>query len=135
MTVDEWQSVTIPELGISFRVPQGWEQTANQNTWSPDGVDVPQVGVNTAAYGAGWTPSRMLPTGATITATQTQSFGLGDVTIFTIENSDGTAETHAILRGPVQAFDFYARAGTLQGLQTIQPVLNDIVGSVQLRGI
>jgi hypothetical protein len=89
--------------------------------------------VNSATVTADWKPSSFLPEGATIKGTQS---GMGgQVTIYTVENTDGTAESHAIMRSGETAYDVYARAQSLQELQSLEPVLNDIVGSVQLRGV
>lgn len=134
-TAGAYQPAGIPELGISFQVPQGWEQVSGENAWSPAGVDVPRIGVESADLTADWRPSSFLPEGATIKSSQQVSLAGMQTMFYTIENSDGTAETHAIMRSGEKAYDFYARAASLQELQTIQPVLNDIVGSVQLSGV
>lgn len=129
-----YQPVDVPELGVSFQVPEGWEQVSGENAWSPAGVDVPRIGVNSADLTADWRPSSFLPEGATVKASQQATINGMQAMMYTVQNADGTAETHAIVRSGEKAYDIYARAQTLQELNTIQPVLNDIVGSVQLDG-
>ncbi|HWQ14759.1 MAG TPA: hypothetical protein VNL77_18315 [Roseiflexaceae bacterium] len=135
ITPGAFQTVTVPELGLSFQVPEGWEQVANENAWSPAGMDVPRIGVNSADLTADWTPSSFLPEGATVRSSQQLTLGGTQTMFYTVENTDGTAETHAIMLSGQKAFDFYVRAESLQDLQTLQPVLNDIVGSVRLEGV
>jgi hypothetical protein len=130
-----YQPAGVPDLGLSFQIPEGWEQVNGENAWSPAGVDVPRVGVNSADLTADWRPSSFLPEGATVKSSQQTMVNGQQAMLYTVENSDGTAETHAIIRSGEKAFDIYARAESLQELQTIQPVLNDIVGSVQLSGV
>lgn len=134
-TTGAYQPVGVPELGLSFEIPEGWEQVSGENAWSPAGVDVPRVGVESADLTADWRPSSFLPEGAAVKSSQQVNVGGQQAMLYTVENSDGTAETHAIMRSGEKAFDIYARAETLQELRTIEPVLNDIVGSVQLSGV
>ena len=115
-------------------MPDGWEQVAGENAWSPAGVDVPRVGVQSADLTEDWTPSSFLPTSGTVLSSQQVNVAGMQAMFYTVENSDGTAETHAIMRSGEKAYDFYARAELLQDLRTIQPVLSDIVGSVQFSG-
>jgi hypothetical protein len=134
ITPGAFQTVDVPELGLSFQVPEGWEQVANENAWSPAGMDVPRIGVNSADVTADWKPSSFLPQGATVKSSQQLTLGGMQTMFYTVENTDGTAETHAIMRSGDKAYDVYGRAASLQDLRTIQPVLNDIVGSVRLGG-
>ncbi|MFO7166722.1 MAG: hypothetical protein DIU80_001705 [Chloroflexota bacterium] len=130
-----YQPAGIPELGLSFQVPEGWEQVSGENAWSPAGMDVPRIGVESAEVTPDWTASSFLPEGATVRSTQSVMLPSGQAMLYTIENTDGTAESHAIIRSDTMAYDFYARAQSLQELRTIEPVLTDIVGSAQLGGV
>jgi hypothetical protein len=134
-TTGAYEPAGVPELGLSFQIPQGWEQVDGENAWSPAGVEVPRIGVESTDMTADWKPSSMLPQGATVRSSQQVTLGGVQAMFYTVENTDGTAETHAIMRSSGKAYDFYARAESMQELQTIQPVLNDIVGSVQLSGV
>jgi hypothetical protein len=133
--IEGYQPAGIPELGLSFQVPDGWEQVNGENAWSPAGVDTPRVGVESAEITPDWMPSSFLPEGATVRSTQSMMLPGGQAMFYTVENDDGTAESHAIIRSGTTAYDFYARAESLQDLRTIEPVLNDIVGSVQMGGV
>jgi hypothetical protein len=132
--VGAYQQAELPELGMSFQVPEGWQQVSGENAWSPNGVDTPRIGVNSADLTADWRPSSFLPEGATIKSSQQTTINGQQAMIYLVENSDRTAETHVIVRSGEKAYDIYARAASLQELTAIQPVLNDIVGSVQLSG-
>ncbi len=128
------QEASIPELGIEFKVPMGWKQIANENTWAPNGTDMPRIGVTSAPLSADWRPSQMLPQGATIKSSEIQTLPSGQINLYTIENSDGTAEAHAIRHNGENAYDIFAHAASLRDLVSFQPVLNTIIDSVQLNG-
>jgi hypothetical protein len=133
-TADVTQPVMIPGLGLSFMVPANWQQVANENAWSPAGADIPQVGVKSAQSSPDYRPSSFLPEGATIKSTESVSIPTGQATVYTVENTDGTAESHMIFQTGTTFYDFYARASSQQELQTLRPVLNDILSSVKPGG-
>jgi hypothetical protein len=135
MDMGSLQPAGIPELGLNFQVPEGFEKLPNENAWSPAGADLPRFGVENVEVTSDWRPSSMLPEGATVVSTQYLNLSSGQAQVYTVENSDGTAESHAIIRSGTTAYDFYARAATMQELMTIQPVLSQIVGSAQFGGV
>jgi hypothetical protein len=126
------QPATIPEMGLSFMVPEGWEAVGEENAWAPGGAQLPMIGVNSADMTPDWRPSSFLPEGAAVKSTQIVTLPSGQVSQYMVENSDGTAETHSIMRSGDKAYDFYARTASFQELQTLQPLMDQVVGSVQI---
>jgi hypothetical protein len=133
-TADVTQPVMIPGLGLSFMVPANWQQVANENAWSPAGAAIPQVGVKSAQSSPDYRPSSFLPEGAVVKSTESVVIPTGQATVYTVENTDGTAESHMIFQTGTTFYDFYARASSQQELQTLRPVLNDILSSVKPGG-
>lgn len=126
------QQVTIPELGVSFMVPEGWVADAETNTWSASGSGLPLVGFNSADVTPDWKPSSFFQENADIKSTQTVTLPSGSINLYMVENTDGTAESHAVMQNGEKAYDFYARAASMPELQSFQPVLTNILTTVQL---
>lgn len=126
------QDADIPELGVAFKVPAGWEQVSGQNAWAPAGAQSPQIVINAVKLSNDWRPSSMLPEGARVTSSEVQTLSSGQINLYTIENSDGTAEIHAIRPSGDTAYDIYARAASMEEVKTFQPVLNTVIDSFQL---
>jgi len=126
------QQVTIPELGVSFMVPEGWVADAEANTWSPTGSGLPLVGFNSADVTPDWRPSSFLQEGANVKSTQMVTLPTGSINLYMVENTDGTAESHAVMRNGEKAYDFYGRAASMPELQSLQPLMTNILTTIQL---
>ena len=121
--------------GVSMMVPEGWQQVSGENTWSPDGSALPQIGVSSAPLNDDWRPSSFLPEGGMTKSTELVLVGGGQVNMYTVQNADGTAEIHAIAHSGEMAYDYYARAASLEEVRALRPMLEQVIESATYDGM
>ncbi len=139
-----YQKVNIPEAGLVFEVPVGWQRLETEWAWSPVGDDGLRLGVN-------WmdiqppqeVEAAMLPTPSQVIHSEPVELGWGSGRRFTLEvyapaaQDDDTqapvqlVETHVLivvgLGDTRRAFDFYASGQTAEQLAMLEPSLQHML--------
>lgn len=139
-----YQKVDIPEAGLVFEVPVGWQRLETEWAWSPDDANGLRIGVN-------WmdiqppqeVEAAMLPAPSQVIHSEPVELGWGSGRRFTLEvyapaaqGSDTQApvqsvETHVLvvvsLRDTRRAFDFYAIGQTAEQLAILEPSLQHVL--------
>jgi hypothetical protein len=143
----EYQPVEIPEVGLTFEVPVGWQRLGSEWTWGPETLSDPHVGVNWVALEPPLEPeAALLPQPAQILESEPVELAWSNGRRFTLEvyaqapqESETKApvlavETHVLLtvgEGDARrAVDFYASAPTETQLATLEPTLQHMLASV-----
>jgi hypothetical protein len=134
------------DAGIGFEVPGNWQQEGKEWIWSPDGPAGPRVGLNWIdLQGPGEPEAALLPRPSQILGSQPIELPWASGRSFTVsvygpapEGGDAQApiqsvETHVLVvvigHGTRRAYDFYAAGSTAKELDTVQPVLDEILTS------
>jgi len=147
-----YQPLTIAEAGLELDVPSGWQRLEPGWTWAPNDVDGYYVGVNWADLEPPMeAEAAMLPSPPLVLDSVPVDLGWGSGHWLTIdvyapaalgEGSDAApsvqaVETHALVvvnQGDGRrAYDFYASAPNADLLSTLDPILDAMVSSVELR--
>jgi len=139
-----YQKVDIPEAGLVFEVPAGWQRLELEYAWAPNGANSLRLGVN-------WmdiqppqeVEAAMLPTPSQIIHSEPVELGWGSGRRFTVEvyapaaqGGDTQAlvqsvETHVLivvsLGDTRRAFDFYAGGQTAEQLAILEPSLQHML--------
>lgn len=144
-----YERVEIAEAGLSFEVPTSWQRLDGAWAWSADGAEWPCVEVRWRELPPPLEPeAAMLPSPASIRESTPTTLGWGEGRRVTIEIygsqpvSDDirapiiAAETHVIIvvqrDGRRYAYDFAARARTVEELAGPQAILDQLLVSSQL---
>jgi hypothetical protein len=145
-TPDTYQSVEIPDAGIAFEVPGNWHQDGQMWMWSPNGGENPRVGVSWIDLQPPMEPeAALLPRPSQILGSQPVELSWASGRSFTVavygpapEGADAQApvqsvETHIVVvaagHGERRAYDFYAAGSTVKELDTLQPILDQMLTS------
>lgn len=141
--VTGWKRVQMPDMGISFEVPQNWQQLGIEYAWGPSANGGLHTGVNANDVGPGWEPTSMLPNHSQVLQSTPMDLGWAKATVYTVQVSDSAAEggsaqgiqTHIIaVAGGKRAYDFYASGRNSDDMALLQPVLQHMVSTIVLKG-
>lgn len=148
----EYQTVEIPEAGLTFDVPASWERVEPEWIWKPTGNQGQQVGVK-------WidlqppqeAEAALLPQPSQILNAEETNISWATGRTFTLEVYDTASqegntkaavksvEKHLILvvdvDGGRRAYDFFSAGSNLDQLDAITPVYTHLLNSVILDGV
>ncbi len=144
------QTMTIPELNLTFVVPAGMEQEL-EFVWSADEVQDGLLGFNYVKFEPPMEPESVLPIPAQILNSEPANFPWGEGRWYTLEHYDQASESegketqapvtsvqrHLLVRvevgGERYFLDFYAGAPSAETLSALEPQLQEMVESVTLK--
>ena len=134
-----WERVVIPEIGIAFDIPAGWQQQGSEWTWAAPGPGAPRVGINWQDVTQGWRPAMLLPEGAQILQQRQEWFGLVPGTSFVVlveeDQADGLPyQTHVVVRLGSRAYDAFSAARSAEELAQMDQLVEHILASVRFVG-
>lgn len=141
--VTGWKQVQMPDTGMSFEVPQNWQQFGIEYAWGPPASGGPHIGVNVNDVAPGWEPTGMLPNHSQVLQSTPMDLGWAKATVYTVQLSDSAAEggsaqgiqTHIIaIAGGKRAYDFYASGRNSDDMEMLQPILQHMVSTIVLKG-
>lgn len=136
--VTGWETMTIPELGLTFDMPQGWQKQGAEWTWAAPGPGAPRLGIDWQDVTPGWQPDQLLPPGAVILSREAGLVGgVLRATRFVIQapvdQSDPSAmpfQTHLVIQVDTRAYDAFAMARSQKELNELDNLLLHVIGSV-----
>lgn len=139
LPVTGWQRMAIPELGLAFEIPEGWQRLGTEWTWAAPGPGAPRLGIDWQDISQqNWQPEQLLPPASNILVRRVELLGVVRATRFVVQApvrpSDPAAQpfqTHLILRVGNRAYDAFALARSREELTQLDGVLAHVLSSVQ----
>jgi hypothetical protein len=141
-----YQEVEIPEVGLSFEVPEGWQRLEPDWVWAPDAEGSLRLGANWMELEPPMeAEAALLPGHAQVLASEPVQLIWGSGRSFTVEVYAPTAEEGGT-QAPVESYeihtlivfsagdvrravDLYASAATVEDLDGLRPALQHMLDS------
>jgi hypothetical protein len=146
---EAYQTVNVPDLGLTFEVPAGWRQPEPRLAWTPEDGSVLRLGFNGVALEPPTEPEpALLPQLAQILESERVDLEWAEGRSFTLEVyrpavEDGdtkapveSVQEHVLVvlkRGEgLLGLDFYASAPDVEALSSLEPALRRMLDTVTL---
>jgi putative hemolysin len=132
------QTVSVPEIGLSFTLPASWQRRGNDRAWAPLGDSTGYVGVAWHELQPGQEPESILPDNAQMLGrTEGPQFMWGTAATYKLQvmvpGGQGqvqAVQTHVLVRLGQLLCDFSASGATDSELSTIETTLQSLLASV-----
>jgi hypothetical protein len=137
--------ISIPEIGLTFEIPGGWQRQGHEWIWAP--VSPPassegqHIGVSWKEIRRGQEPEALLlPENAVmLDRTPGPEIAWGTVAAYRLQvmvpggqGQTQAVEMHVVVRGMDKYYDFYASAPAGEQLAALEPVLQHMLASASL---
>ena len=137
--------ISIPEIGLTFEIPGGWQRQGHNWIWAPvsppTGSEGQHIGVSWKEIRPGQEPEALLLPGNAVMLDRTPgpdlTWGMAATYRLQVMVPGGqgqiqAVEMHVIVRGMDKYYDFYASAPAGEELAALEPVLQRMLASASL---